>query len=127
MVVNEFADDLLEVGRAGRDRQAAPPDRAVELADELGAAMASGDVARWLQAATAASSSSSSSLSGTPKGRGRVVTWEAVQQFDVREHQRTSTGYEVPRSCHLVTWPDPLAQRDSSHGSGKARSLEGET
>ena len=57
MVINEFPDDLLEAGRAGHDRQAAPPRRAVELAEELDAAMASGDLARWLQAATAAPAS----------------------------------------------------------------------
>src|SRR5712691_9108036 len=38
MVVDEFPDDLIEAGREGRDRPAAPRDRAVELAEELGAA-----------------------------------------------------------------------------------------
>ncbi len=82
MAVNEFPDDLLEAGRAGRDRHAALPDRAVELAEELGAAMASGDVARWLRAATAAPASSS--LSGTPKGRGRAMNWQPTSDTDQR-------------------------------------------
>jgi hypothetical protein len=115
MVVNEFPDDLLEAGRAGRDRQAAPPDRAVELAEELGAAMASGDVTRWLQAATA--SPASPSLSGMPKGRGRARSWQptsdqdqraieavpANAQFDVRPHHRASAEHDIPSSGARLT------------------------
>ena len=82
MVINEFPDDLLEAGRAGHDRQAAPPRRAVELAEELGAAMASGDLARWLQAATAAPASPS--LCGTPKVRGPAINWQPTSDQDQR-------------------------------------------
>ncbi len=44
--------------------------------------MASGDVARWLRAATAAPSSPL--LPGTPKGRGRVMNWQPTSDQDQR-------------------------------------------
>jgi hypothetical protein len=82
MVANEFPDALLEAGRAGHDRRATASDRTVELAEELGAAMASGDVTRWLRAATA--TPSSPSLPGTPKHRGRAMNRQNTSDQDQR-------------------------------------------
>jgi hypothetical protein len=44
--------------------------------------MASGDVARWLRAATGAQSSPS--LPGTPIGRGRAMNWQPTSEQDQR-------------------------------------------
>lgn len=100
MVVNEFPDDLLEAGRAGRDRRAAPLDRAVELAEELGAAIACGDIARWLQAATGAPSSPS--IPGTPKVRNRAMNWPSTSDQDQRAieavQQTLSSMFASPRT-----------------------------
>ena len=44
--------------------------------------MASGDLARWLQAATAAPASPS--LCGTPKARGPAINWQPTSDQDQR-------------------------------------------